>query len=495
MYRNPFSNYGQIVYGESFWGRGKDIKIIANRVVNPKEPGNLAIIGLPRIGKSSLAYHVFVYQKKALVERDIIPIWINLATYQNSVNFFVSLVEKCLMELENIDIKTDEILKLGNLIIQDYKNVSIYNKIQRFFKKVRQKGFKIVFILDEFDYARYLFKNDVVNFQRLRDLSYNPEWRVTFVTTSRRSIRDIELQTKSISTLDGIFLKHYLSMFDYADLQEYFSQIEIAGIRLDEKIRNDIFSYCGGYPYLLNILGYKIVEDSHQKKDSSIETVFSAIEQSFLDHYQHLVSLLQEDGSLSKLFQVLFGPRLDLRPADLVELENYGLIRRYNDEYSTFSLHFYNYLDSIKKDVPIWSLWNQTEKLLRKIITLKLENKYGKNWIDKIEKSKPNLKRIFDKSREAMLKEKRSFGYQISDNLLDYTYPVDLFQIILSEWDVFGSILGKDKNYWNARASLLGKIRTPLAHNRFDGLSKDIYKIAEGYCEEIVRIIRKHLNE
>jgi hypothetical protein len=54
-FENPFADYGSVVRGERFIGRTENLKVIENRYVRPKESGNLAIIGEPRIGKSSLS--------------------------------------------------------------------------------------------------------------------------------------------------------------------------------------------------------------------------------------------------------------------------------------------------------------------------------------------------------------------------------------------------------------------------------------------------------
>ena len=52
---NPFADFGSIVYGDRFIGREEEIKAVQNRIFG-KAYGNLAIQGLPRIGKSSLAW-------------------------------------------------------------------------------------------------------------------------------------------------------------------------------------------------------------------------------------------------------------------------------------------------------------------------------------------------------------------------------------------------------------------------------------------------------
>ena len=225
-FENPFADYGNIVRGERFIGRRDSLRVIENRVIRPREPGNLAIIGDYRIGKSSLVDKAIIERRDELVAKRLLPIWINLATYDQAPIFFRSLVMRCYDDLEELNWLSDPIRYAANRALQDELSWSEgYGRIQRFFEKVRQVGIHILFVLDEFDHARHLFKGDISGFQGLRELSYRPEWRVTFITISRRTIRDIELQTQAISTFDGIFHKHYLAMFDEADVQEYLERL------------------------------------------------------------------------------------------------------------------------------------------------------------------------------------------------------------------------------------------------------------------------------
>jgi hypothetical protein len=54
--QNPFSDYGQIVKGSRFAGRKEEVQKIHNRVLG-EAYGNIAIMGMPRIGKSSLVWN------------------------------------------------------------------------------------------------------------------------------------------------------------------------------------------------------------------------------------------------------------------------------------------------------------------------------------------------------------------------------------------------------------------------------------------------------
>jgi hypothetical protein len=45
-FTNPFSDYGHIVHGDRFIDRRSSIRAVENRVIRPKEPGNLAIMSV-----------------------------------------------------------------------------------------------------------------------------------------------------------------------------------------------------------------------------------------------------------------------------------------------------------------------------------------------------------------------------------------------------------------------------------------------------------------
>lgn len=487
---NPFANYGKIVYGEYFIGRKDALRDIENRVVRPKESGNLVIIGLPRIGKSSIVYKAFIERKKEIVNQKLIPIWINLATCEQASTLLHLLVTHSVDELGKLNWLSETIKKAAKRVLENESLLSEnYNWVQRFFQKVRKAGYRIIFILDEFDYARHLFRDNIVHFQRLRDLSDNPEWRVNFITTSRRSIRDIELQTGGISTLDGIFHKSYLAMFSEDDLEKYFERVGSIGVTISSEVKKRILFYCGGYPYLLGMIGYEIVELFREKQNINVDEAAYRVEQSFCGHYDRLVNLLRADGNLNKILQILFGPVIDVKPSDVNEFLRYGLIKQIEQKYMTFSAHFHTFLSIIEHQVDLWTLWRKTEKALRIVIATKMLEHYGKYWIEELEKTRPNLKKIFDKCRETQLKEEKAFGSRASRNLIDFTYPQDLFAVIFAEWNVFSTIFGKDTSYWGQRAQLLGKIRVPLAHSRDESLYEDMRNTAEGYCKEILRVL------
>ena len=156
-FENPFADYGKIVRGARFVGRKRIIGVIENRIIQPVDPGNMAIIGMHRIGKSSLAYKTIMEQKERLITKKVIPVWMGLSSYDQPANFFRSLVTECVHEMEDLHWLSEQIRRLADHVLEADDP---WDQIKRFFKKVRETGYGTLFILDEFDRARFLFKGD-----------------------------------------------------------------------------------------------------------------------------------------------------------------------------------------------------------------------------------------------------------------------------------------------------------------------------------------------
>ena len=494
-FENPFSDYGKIVCGKRFIGRGQIIDVVESRIIQPTNPGNLAIIGVHRIGKSSLVYKTIVEQRDKLISKGILPIWKGLSSYDQPSDFFHSLIDEYANEIEDLDWMTERIQHSADRALET--NAS-WDRIKRFFKEVQSAGYGVLFILDEFDHARNLFKGETA-FQRLRELADYPDYRLSLVLTSRRGIRDIELSAGSSSPFHNIFQVQRLAMFNDEDLEIYFSRFSDIGIPISDENRKRVLFYSGTHPYLLEMLGWEIVERFRQNHEQEIDVDKAAdnIQQSIFDHYDDMIRLLREEETLNKLLQILFGPAIDVKPADATELENYGLIKSTDESpYVAYSEHFHDYLKLHERATEftddLHAIWSKTENALREIITITLSGAYGDDWIDELEKTRPNLKQVFDKCRQAQQKEEKLFPDRASQNLIDFTYPADLFRVILAKemWNQhFQSIFGEYTGYWDERGKFLAKCRTPLGHNRDNILKPDQRKIFEAYCDEILGVL------
>ena len=196
-------------------------------------------------------------------------------------------------------------------------------------------------------HARNLFKGETA-FQRLRELADYPDYRLSLVLTSRRNIRDIELSAGSSSPFHNIFQVQRLGMFNDEDLETYFSLFSSIGIQITGATREYILFYCGAHPYLLEMLGWEIVERFRQNREQEIDVdkAANAVLQSIFEHYDDMIRLAKRGwNALNKLLQILFGPVIDVKQTDVTELQNYGLIQlTENEAYTAYSEHFHDYL-------------------------------------------------------------------------------------------------------------------------------------------------------
>ena len=196
---NPFANKGRIVTGKNFIGRFESLITVANTVTDLPIPNNLAIIGYPRIGKSSLVKQAIILKKEYLLKENKIAIWIDFSGFSSREAFFKSLVRYSFENLKRLNKSVDsELAKQAEIVLstQKYWDDLKYD-IEKYFEILRSQGYYTIFILDEFDEARNKFDNNPEAFREMRHLGYNSEeFGISFVTTSRRGIRDIEIQSK-----------------------------------------------------------------------------------------------------------------------------------------------------------------------------------------------------------------------------------------------------------------------------------------------------------
>ncbi|WP_220206956.1 Swt1 family HEPN domain-containing protein [Reticulibacter mediterranei] len=506
-FKNPFSGFTQIVTGPHFLGRRQDMIKIAGMLVSPEEDeplSNIAVVGIHRIGKSSLVKHVLkTYEVDLFVKRRV-PVWINLKNHRNSLAFFSHLIDAALKEINKAQYLDTASIERLIAYQPDAASFELLfpGNIKKFFTEVENAGIHLLFILEEFDYARVLFAKDEQGFESLRQLSQ--ECGVNYITLSRRTVKHIELQTMAGSTLDSIFAKHYVTPFNDEDLQQYFGLFAQTPIQITSKMKQQILSYCGGHPYLLGMLGCELVAASYQEQQPAIEQILDRIQTSCDHYFDNVIQRLREDQNINSLFQVIFGPKIDITQKDINELRSYGLIKenaaqksllgtKLAPAYICFSESFQAYLDDLGREVKLFPLLGETELTLRTLIKKELQKVYKDLWLEDLKKRYP---KDFQTYTNIQAKDQDKGKAGTSDNLLDYTYLGMIFDIIFEKyWPIFRPIFQKDlknKTYWKQRADLIAEVRNPVMHIRIQNITADVRYRCEEYCQEILQAIEEH---
>ena len=515
---NPFADNAGIVTGERFVGRVNEIKEIHTRILGELY-GNLAIVGLPRIGKSSLVWNALIPLKEKLCQEKHIISYISVSSGDSTVNFFKGLALSILEEIEFAEDLVD-IYKRLESIYNDIKSnqndrFEYLNQVKKFFKFCKKSNLRTTFILDEFDYSEKIFS--VADFQFLRELSTLPETKVCLITISRRTIQELEPENGAISNFYGVFSELRLQLFSNYDLDAYWKRVEKIGIQVSEEYKKELYYFVGSHPYWMDMVNYHVFDGVKKGIKSSRELlsdIGSKLKKTLWDNYENIISLMEDEGLKSHFIQAVVGPVLDLTQMSIEKLIKYGLIEpilareKYgsyfkklidaglaneNDiSYISFSTHLNDYLKLKESYFDIWPLWNEAEHRVRNLITVHLKEKYGENWRDAFVSANPRKENYILRMEEMRAKNKRIFGNLASDNLVSYTYPLDMWNCFIStDWTWFQRVLSGQQTIWREKFMLLSKVRNPIAHSNRDFVHQDEQTKAKEICKELIYNIKK----
>jgi hypothetical protein len=494
--RNPFATVGHPVYGEAHVGRAEALEILRERVLLQTTSGATAVIGPPRIGKSSLAYHAFMRPEARIEHPKLLPVWMNMRSLDGVPRMFRRLADQVW------DLLEEQSAEVGRRVTDAYQLAvtpglewsEAQSATQEFLMYLRLRGWRVVLVLDEFDAARDVFKNQDGSFQALREIAYNLEWNIGLVTTSRRELREIvDMADKAESTFPGIFRSVFLTCFAPPEVGELVARIPggVADGRAAE-LSSRLGELTGGHPYLASVLLDRICT-AHRAgplpPPEAIAALTGPMPPEFQYYYRDLEELLSDDGRLGALLEVLLGPQIAATPEDAQNLLQQGLIRVQDDAYRAFSDHFHEFLALLGREGGHWQSWMAVESGVRDVVESGFQERYGAHWPQELRRVRPKLAPLLDKCEELRGREVRAFGSRGSTRLLDFTYPKDLYDLMASHWDLFGKILGKDKNYWSGRFALMAKVRNPMVHNRMSVVTSMEQRTFQLYCDELLEIL------
>ena len=535
---NPFVIDGEIADNDRFIGRREIIESIEDLIFRDN-PVNMALIGVNGIGTSSLVHTAILNQKNRLIDdKKVIPIWIRSISYEQSSSFFTSLVDECNTEMKNLGYSLEK--DLVNNALEALKPSDPWvpwNAVRNFFRALQETGCHMLIILDRFDVTRHILKENVNAFEFLRELASEPYYAVSLILTSRMTTAKIQQKANTtLSLLPGIFTNgtYHLGMFSEEDLKTYFDRFSHI---ISKEAKERVLYYCGRHPFLLNILGWQIVNDyQNQAKEvqkDDVDKIAQSILSSIGEYYKSLIELLNELGTFDKLLQILFS---DSKPHVDDGLESYGLIKpdpTTEGAYVAYSEHFQEYLRENQEDLrkrlmtvkdpptkpqelskeiefssetsdfsdqadELRNLWTRAERALRKVITTTMHN-WNQDWINQLEKlpkftgvrgQNRDFKTIFKNARQT-LSNKKSRNQK---TLIDFVQPQDLFDIILHEdlWQLFENIFTRDslsQEDWKTFGRFISERRPEPFHSQGDLLTDDEKAIFMAFCNHILTLV------
>ncbi|MGH2493239.1 MAG: hypothetical protein ACRDIV_00880 [Ktedonobacteraceae bacterium] len=533
----PFGEYDAPLASLPFIERNSALRVIEQRVLAVQEPGNLSIVGLPRIGKTSLLYHALLEREFLPHTRHMLPIWLNLADYKQPELFFRALAQKCIEQVTKLGWSTNATQRAAEAALQEGISWSeAYARMQRYLQKLHQArpGIRVVCALDSFNAAADLFKADPTYFSSIRGLYENPSWRVTFITISQLPLREIELLAQGVPTMHVPFQEYYLTLFDATEMQEYYAHLATIGLPITNALTERVEWYAGRHPYLLTRLASQLVAMWRENQQANVDAAFQHVEADFRAYY---ALLMDTPGTINACRDVI-NRVPTVQQSDIDKLLKYGLIQQTLEGYDVFSPHFLMYLretmpvveiqqedeesegfdeewsgdewqiepetDEKQQDAllpaedtsgaQLWSMWRETERTMRVALAAILQEKYGENWFERLKQLHPALKMkgettLFDRCQISLEREIKNWGARAYGSMLEYVDPQDLFTLLLAEWETFQPTFGEDPLYWKRCSRQLVEVRVLLAHNRDRSLHDFERRRARAYYAKILTLL------
>lgn len=491
---NPFAGYGSPVEGTEFVGRDTPIRSVRTRTFESYETASVAIVGPPRVGKSSLARYALDRFATGQSKRGLtfVPVWLTVSGCESEQSLFRELVFLLHTWMTDHDLHTDRLDPLYDALEATTSWDAMRMRTRNYLRQLRRLGYQAVVVLDEFDAARNIFGR-AAPFELLRALAYEPEVRVALITTSRRDLEAIVVRSSpELSTFPQIFgVEIALGCFDEGELGLLLDRSP----RLDAAVRDVLLPWLiqetGGQPYLASAL-LSVLHDRWAvggippaaELKADLEDAVATCGALTVKHHEQMLELLRSEGRLSTLLQVVFGPQIDAKPLDAERLQKEGIIRATADGWDAFSEGFREYLAILERTSGDWPLWQQTETRLRAELVTALETVYGEHWQLKLDESQRKIVSQCEARRE---QRRRTYGELApDDNILEYTNPADLRDIMMRHWDQLAPFFGQTKADWHERIGVLAEGRTPMAHNRQSGVPPILMERFRKSCQDVL---------
>ena len=196
---NPYAEYATLASGDRFIGRHPEVALLADVVAGGK--ASRAIVGLPRVGKTSLARSV--WQAASPLDK-VDTLWIDVS----SISPERTLVDALQRELAVLD--------GGEFVSGELA----YERLKEMLAARRRNGRRVVLIFDEFDSVRHT-ADAPLSVRRLRELLIDPARHViTAVLVCRRELETIEDQILDLSNLANACPTISLKPFTESELHE-----------------------------------------------------------------------------------------------------------------------------------------------------------------------------------------------------------------------------------------------------------------------------------
>lgn len=516
---SPFPSPSGECENEMFVGRQQIIADIAVTMVQPDgRLSNYSLIGLPRIGKSSLLKKIINdgilqkrYDRLAVTYISLDHCGSEKELWQLIGSKLIRSIKKTFSKREDFaDFKEE--LEYSDISLDITKEEITYTMVLDLANCMKEVGYRGIIVVDEFDKFSSIASDSTVG--RFRTLFNDADSGIRALLASRRTVERIEREVEgainqNVSTLAPVFINRaYLKGFDDKERKEYWEGIEKRIDRTVSEVYSDaVYEYAGNHPLLINLLNHLYWKEEKNEEylscDLTPDFTSNILEQLHNAFSNAVWNDIEKWNLYHDLILHTWGPTFDINRDHIAQLDNYGVINQVDEIHSTapyaiaISQYFTEWLDLKRTELPFRDIWSASEKNQRSLIMFYCDELFESNeekMFQYIRKNAPNFEfggdsEFASKSRINKMKASRDRNVRkypkMSKNAISYSEPSDLPELFYRrDWQWFSNVFNGKWDEWEPKFKLMNEIRNIHFHGN-EGMPETRINMAKNYCNEV----------
>src|SRR5690349_3224531 len=302
---NPFVRYGTIASDERFVGHESERTSLRRRLYEARS--SAALIGLTRMGKSSLANEILKEAPEGTRTG-----WVSLAGVRSGAEALQDILAICPTETVLNTTFTTGGSENG---AQEVAIHDLYRRIRDALLRLGRSGGQLVVVLDEFDKIKY-FPDARQFLNLLRELVYYPD-RIPMaaLAVARRPIDRIEVEAADVSSFAGVCDSIYLRPMDY----EQVATMAARSADLASDAPDVAWKYAAGHPFLSEVAFCRMLE-------YGMTDIGRVIQSDLTSYYKKLEDFMRREELWEALLRLASGRGVEVDVGQGALVRRYGLI-------------------------------------------------------------------------------------------------------------------------------------------------------------------------
>ena len=496
---------GKVAIEEQFIGREDLVNQVYGYLYNDSK--NIAMVGLPRIGKTSIAFKVESLLEKQILQKQekIILLLIDLANTETFEMAWFYIIQELYDKFLQLGLVDSEIEREAQYFLEKQPNNYSLVKIhaEKFLRKLKKLNVRVILIIDEFDRAVEIFEGKRYYYEFFREIASTPLYSVTLMLISRQLIKKIEANAYGNSTLFGVMKNIIVSEFDEKDFLLYKKKLSCNGYSFNNNESDELEGIAGHNPFLLCIIGNQLLEEEQHGKKITPSQVYHQNKTLIFNYFDALINQMDRDKNLSYVQQVIIGPRYNITKNDVDMLLEMGYLTKRNDSefWMVISKEFSQYLRNKGQKKDIWHELSEAQLLLQRIVKLRLPVLLGykvKNMSDTEFNNMLDKEHVLDDDTNKYFVRNNKEMFDVDSTYVDVTSIKKISNVLKQFWDNsengFRYCFGNQSfEMWSECFDRMHESRIACAHIHPEYLTKEKIERTNMFCKRIKEVLERYV--